>query len=61
MTEALKQLGPVDLSKVMLGVIVALLAWNIKTTYDLSINVAVLNEKVTNLREDFSSVQNLPN
>lgn len=35
----------------MQGAILALLTWNIYTTYDLSIKMAVLNEKVAQIEK----------
>jgi len=38
------------LSKVMLGAICALLAWNVYTTHLLAVEVAVIKEAVANLK-----------
>jgi hypothetical protein len=35
----------------MQGAILALLAWNIYTTHELTINMAVLNEKVSQIEK----------
>lgn len=36
----------------LLGVIIALLAWNLKTTQDLTVSFAVISEKVFRLEGD---------
>lgn len=38
------------LSKIMLGAICALLAWNVYTTHLLAVEVAVIKEAVANLK-----------
>lgn len=40
-----------DLNKVFMGIIVTLLSWNVYTTHQLSIDLAVLGNKVENLEE----------
>jgi len=40
-----------DLNKVFMGIIVGLLSWNVYTTHQLSIDFAVLSNKVENLEE----------
>lgn len=39
----------IDMNKILMGVIVGLLSWNVYTTHELSISVAVLHSKVTTL------------
>lgn len=40
-----------DLNKIFMAIIVSLLSWNVYTTHQLSINLAVLGNKVENLEE----------
>jgi hypothetical protein len=40
-----------DINKILMGVIVSLLSWNVYTTHQLSIDLAVLGNKVENLEE----------
>lgn len=47
----------VDMSKVLLGAIAGLLAWNIYTTHKLSIDVAVIHYQVGEMKELLSDVQ----
>ncbi len=46
-----------DLNRIIQTVLVALLAWNTYTTYELSIGVAVLNEKLTTLKEQVEDIR----
>ncbi len=45
-----------DLNKIIQMVLVGLLTWNTYTTYELSIGVAVLNEKLTTLKEQVEDI-----
>lgn len=40
-----------DLNKIFMAIIVSLLSWNVYTTHRLSIDLAVLGNKVENLEE----------
>lgn len=47
-----------DLNRIIQTVLVALLAWNIYTTHELSIGVALLNEKLVTLKEQVEDISN---
>ncbi len=55
MTEMLRNDG---INKLLMGIIVALLTWNLNTTYKLSIDVAVLSSKLDRLEETMNVAKN---